>query len=338
MSSIAPSSLASSVIVPVYNGQSTLGACLRALAALTADPNSYEVIVVDDGSTDGSAEIAARHNVMVIRQEHKGAAAARNRGAQQAHGAVLLFTDADCEPWPNWIEQMTAPFADPEVVGVKGVYQTRQRSPVARFTQAEYEEKYDVLARSDRIDFVDTYSAAYRREVFLEAKGFDTSFPATTMEDQELSYRLAQRGCKLVFAPAACVYHQHPATVWHYARRKAKLGRWKVRVHLRYPSKALRDSYTPWTQKAQLVLLPLCGGSAIAAALGLLPWLVVAGLAGFGFLSIVPLLGKTVRLGWPVVLIAPWMVLVRALALDLGMAWGAVIQLFCRAAETSDTW
>jgi cellulose synthase/poly-beta-1,6-N-acetylglucosamine synthase-like glycosyltransferase len=338
MSSGAPCPVAASVIVPVYNGQSTLGACLQALAAQTADPNSYEVIVVDDGSTDGSAEVAARHGAMVIRQEHRGAAAARNRGAQQAQGPVLLFTDADCEPWPNWIEQMMAPFADPEVVGVKGVYRTRQRSPVARFTQAEYEEKYDVLARSNRIDFIDTYSAAYRRQVFLETRGFDTSFPATTMEDQELSYRLAKRGHKLVFAPAACVYHQHPATMWHYARRKAKLGRWKVRVHLRYPSKALRDSYTPWTQKAQLVLLPLCGASAVAAALGLVPWLVVAGLAGLGFLSTVPLLRKAVRFGWPVVLIAPWIVLVRALALDLGVAWGAVIQLFCRAAETVEPW
>jgi cellulose synthase/poly-beta-1,6-N-acetylglucosamine synthase-like glycosyltransferase len=320
-----------SVIIPVYNGAHTLAACLRALAAQTVDPGNYELIVVDDGSTDGSAEIAARHGAIVIRQEHGGAGAARNRGVQQAQCPLLLFTDADCEPLPDWIEQMTIPFADPEVVGVKGVYQTRQRSIVARFTQAEYEEKYDVLARPDRIDFVDTYAAAYRRDVFLEAGGFDISFPATTMEDQELSYRLAKRGHKLVFAPAACVYHQHPATAWRYARRKAKLGRWKVRVHLRYPSKAVRDSYTPWTQKAQLVLLPLCGGSAVAAALGLVPWLVVASLAGLGFLSTIPLLRKAARFGWPVVLVAPALVLLRALALDLGMAWGVVARLYRRA-------
>jgi cellulose synthase/poly-beta-1,6-N-acetylglucosamine synthase-like glycosyltransferase len=320
-----------SVIVPVYNGANTLGACLRALAAQTADPNSYEVIAVDDGSTDGSAEIAARQGAIVIRQEHEGAAAARNRGAQHAQGPILLFTDADCEPLPTWIEEMLAPFADPTVAGAKGTYQTRQRSLVARFTQAEYEEKYDRLARLDWIDFVDTYAAAYRRDVLIEAKGFDTSFPATTMEDQEFSYRLAKRGHKLVFAPAACVYHLHPATVWHYARRKAKLGCWKVRVLLRYPSKAVRDSYTPWTQKAQLVLLPLFAGFAAAAALGLVSWLIAAGLAGLGLASTLPLLRKAARFGWPVVLVTPMLVLVRALALDLGMAWGAVTQFHRRA-------
>jgi len=315
----------------VYNGATTLDACLRALAMQTVDPSRYEVIVVDDGSTDGSAEIAAEHGMTLIRQARQGAAAARNRGAQQAHGLILLFTDADCEPLPTWIEEMLAPFADSAVAGAKGTYRTRQQSLVARFTQAEYEEKYDRLARLERIDFVDTHAAAYRRDLFLEAGGFDASFPAALVEDQELSYRLAERGHKLVFAPAACVYHQHPATTWHYARRKIQLGRWKVRVHLRHPAKAVRDSYTPWTQKAQLVLLPLFAGFAAAAALGSAPWLIAAGLAGLGLGSTLPLLRKAVRFGWPVVLVTPLLVLVRALALDLGMAWGAVTQFYRRA-------
>ncbi len=309
-----------SVVIPVFNGAETLHACLDALSAQTVDAESFEVIVVDDGSTDGSAEIAAQHEVTLIRQEHAGAAAARNRGARQACGQLFLFTDADCEPLPDWIQQMLAPFGDPDVVGAKGVYRSRQRSLVARFTQAEYEEKYDRLMRADRIDFIDTHAAAYRRDVFLAQGGFNPEFLRN--QDQEFSFRLARAGHKLVFAPKAVVYHQHPATVWWYAWRKMQIGRWKVRVHAYHPSKAIRDSYTPWTQKAQILLLPLTGVAGVVAALGLVSWMVVAILAVVGLLSAMPLMIKAARQGWQVVMIAPMLVLVRALALGLGIAWG----------------
>lgn len=325
-----PTPLAASVIIPAYNEASTLPSCLRSLAAQTVTPDRYEVIVVDDGSTDGTAEIAAGCGALVLRQEHQGAAAARNRGAQQARNPILLFTDADCEPLPDWIEQMLAPFADPEVVGVKGAYRTRQRSWVARFTQAEYQEKYAYLARSPSIDFVDTYAAAYRRDRFLAAGGFDPSFPSASVEDQELSYRLAGEGHRLVFAPSACVYHQHPATVGHYARRKFQLGRWKVRVLLRHPIKAVHDSYTPWTQKAQMALLPLTIGAAMGALAGAVSWAWPFSLAVLGLATAVPLLSRAFHLGWPVVFSSPFLLLVRALALDLGLAWGMVSELVSR--------
>ena len=318
-----------SVIVPVYNGASTLDACLRALAHQTVPRTSYEVIVVDDGSADASAAIAARHGARVVCQDHAGPAAARNRGARAAQGEILLFTDADCEPQPDWIEETLAPFAVPGVAGVKGVYRTRQPSVVARFAQAEYEEKYARLAGRAEIDFVDTYAAAYRRAVFLQAGGFDTAFPTATVEDQELSYRLAAAGHRLLFAPRATVYHRHAATPWQYARRKVHLGRWKVRVHARHPARALRDSYTPCTQKAQLVLLPLAAVAAGAAALARpgtaerrASRCLAAGLAALGLASTLPLLAHARRQGWPVALAAPALALLRAAALDLGLAWG----------------
>jgi glycosyltransferase involved in cell wall biosynthesis len=313
-------SLSASVIVPVLDGAETLDACLGALSRQTMERARYEVIVVDDGSSDGTARVAARPGVTVIRQDHAGAAAARNRGAQQARGQVLLFTDSDCEPLPDWVEQMLAPFADPEVAGVRGVYRTRQRAAVARFAQAEYEEKYGRLARAGAVDFVDTYAAAYRRSVFVAHQGFHPGFLLD--EDQEFSYRLAREGCKLAFAPAAVVVHRHPATLWGYAWRKVKLGRWKVRVHVRHPAKALHDSYTPWTQKAQIALLPLVTGAAVAAALGLVSWMAVAILAVLGLASSGPLLAKAARQGRRVLLLAPLFILIRALALGLGLAWG----------------
>jgi cellulose synthase/poly-beta-1,6-N-acetylglucosamine synthase-like glycosyltransferase len=315
-----PPPIVASVIVPVFNDADTLGDCLDALLAQTVGAHTYEVIVVDDGSTDRSAEVATEKGVCVLRQEHAGPAAARNRGAQQAKGNILLFTDADCQPHADWIEAMLAPFADPDVAGVKGVYETRQTALVARFTQAEYEEKYDRLARADQIDFVDTYAAAYRRSVFMEQGGFDAEFLLD--EDQELSFRLANAGHKLVFAPAATVYHQHPVTVWQYAWRKVQLGRWKVRVHARHPTKAWRDSYTPWTQRAQIVLLPLTAIAAVAVWLAQASPLIVLIPAAVGLLTTIPLLIQASRLGWLVAAAALPLTLVRAAALVVGLGWG----------------
>jgi cellulose synthase/poly-beta-1,6-N-acetylglucosamine synthase-like glycosyltransferase len=324
-----------SVIVPVYNRASTLGTCLDALLAQTVDARDYEVIVVDDGSTDGSAIVAAPYGVMVVRQDHAGAGAARNRGAQQARGAILLFTDADCEPLPDWIEQMLAPLVQADVVGVKGVYHTRQGSLVARFAQAEHEEKYARLARTDRIDFVDTYSAAYRRDLFLAHGGFDPEFLLD--EDQEFSYRLARAGHRLVFAPAAAVYHQHPSTIWGYAWRKAQIGRWKVWVHARHPGKAVRDSYTPWTQKAQIVLLPLACVAGMAATLALVPASLAAILAVLGLVTAIPLTVRAASQGWQVAMIAPGLVPLRALALAVGLMWGGLHLLGSKLATMGES-
>ena len=123
--------------------------------------------------------------------------AARNRGAAEAHGEILLFTDDDCIPASNWLQAMIEPFRDPEVIGAKGVYCTHQDSVVARFVQLEYEDRYRLMASHDCVDFIDTYSAAFRRERFLVMKGYYTSFPVACAEDVELSYRMSLRGWKM---------------------------------------------------------------------------------------------------------------------------------------------
>jgi len=194
----ARQTLTASVIIPVFNGRRTLPACLAALQNQTHPPK--EIIVVDDGSTDGTAALAAQFNVTVIRQTNQGPAAARNYGAQNAGGDILLFTDADCTPTPNWVAHMLAPFADPTVAGAKGRYRTHQPELIARFVQQEYQERYDRMAGLSQIDFIDTYSAAYRRQLFIKNGGFDPHFELN--EDQEFSFRLARQGYRLLYLPA----------------------------------------------------------------------------------------------------------------------------------------
>jgi glycosyltransferase involved in cell wall biosynthesis len=324
-----------SVIVPAYNAEGTLDCCLHALEQQTVPRESYEILVVDDGSSDGTRARAEAHpGVRVLAQANAGPAAARNLGVQHAHGEIVLFTDADCEPAPDWIERMLAPLHGDKalhndgIVGMKGSYLTRQREVVARFAQLEYEDKYDRMAREPYIDFVDTYAAGYRRNVFLANGGFDPAFPVASVEDQEFSFRLARQGYRMVFVPEARVYHWgHPRSLAAYWQRKFQIGFWKVVVHKRHPDKLWRDSHTPQVLKAQVVLAGL-GGLVLCGGFFWPPLWWGVGILGIVFLlTTLPFAWKAWRKDVPVAIVSPGLLLVRALALGTGFATGLVANL-----------
>jgi glycosyltransferase involved in cell wall biosynthesis len=319
MSTGAP---AISVVVPAYNAAATIAECVRVLSEQTEPRASYEVIVVDDGSTDATAAIAARCGATVLRQPNAGPAAARNAGVAAARGSVVLFTDADCAPALDWMAEMVAPLANPQLAGVKGVYRTRQRSLCARFVQIEYQDRYDHTARRPYVDLVDTYAAGYRREVLVSSGGFDPRF--RYLEDQELSFRLADVGCHMVFAPRAAVYHRHPETWRSYAQKKLRIGYWKTWVLHLHPGKARSDSHTPLSVKLQM------GLAALSAPLALLSlgsvwglWSLGVTLAAFA-LSAVPFLAKAWRRDRTVALLSLPALYLRAWSLGLGFLSGHV--------------
>ncbi len=314
------------MIVPARDAAATLPECLHALHNQTIPLD--EIIVVDDGSRDATAQIArdAGASVIVL-PVSGGAAAARNVGAAAASGDILLFTDADCAPLPGWAEALLAAFDDPAVAGAKGTYRSRQTSLTARFVQLEYEDRYDRTARFESIDFIDTYSAAYRRDVFEALGGFDPSI--IMVEDQEFSFRVAARGHRMVFVPEAAVYHYHASDPIAYARKKARIAYWKMIILRRHPRAVLRDSHTPQTLKVQIALTGL--GWA-AGALGLIAegslrrkfWaLGGASAALFGF-SAISFIRKAARRDLKLVAFALPMLIWRALWLGLGMAAGMI--------------
>lgn len=240
-----------SVVIPAYNAGMTLAACLDALFHQTVSAEQYEVIVVDDGSSDNTSEVARRFPVRYFFQTNRGPATARNQGANEAEGDILLFTDSDCVPAPDWVEQMTKPFEDASVAAVKGAYRTRQRSFAARFAQIEFEDRYDRLRSAGTIDLIGTYSAGFRKEVFLRMGGFDRAFPSANNEDVDFSYRLSSAGYRMIFNPEAIVHHDHAATIGEYLRVKFWRAYWRMYVYRRYPRKAVQDSYTPAVLKLQ---------------------------------------------------------------------------------------
>ncbi len=312
-----------SVIVPTYNSQKIISDCLNALEDQTVERKAYEVIVVDDGSTDQTVEIvSAFPNVRIVPIPHGGPSVARNHGAREALGEVIAFTDSDCVPANNWLEKITAPFKNPAIIGVKGVYRTRQQGPVSRFVQLEYQNKYERMARQRYIDFIDTYSAAYRRKVFLANGGFDPSFTVPSVEDQELSFRLAQKGYRMVFASDAAVYHRHDKNLLEYWERKFGIGYWKAYMLRWLPQKMFTDSHTPPSLRLQIALLGLALLSAVVGVF--LPWvlwltaafLIVFYLSGIQFWAYVA--RKDWALGW----LFPVLLPVRAAALGAGLFVG----------------
>ena len=317
-----------SVIIPAYNAERTLSSCLEALVDQSLPKQDYDVIVVDDGSTDSTSEITKRFNVKYIFQTNQGPAAARNKGAREAVGDIILFTDADCIANHNWIREMAGAFRDTDVVGVKGAYKTGQKELASRFAQAEFEDRYDLLKKSTSIDMIDTYSAAFRRDVFLKMGGFDESFPVANNEDTDLSYRLAADGYKLVFNPGAFVYHTHPDTLRKYLKLKFRRGYWRMVVYRRYPDKAVKDSYTPTVIKIQAILmafsLPILLLSWFVPSLiylALLAWVII-------IVSSFPFSFKTFKKDKPVGLISPAVVLLRSMVFAVGSLLGMARHLF----------
>ncbi len=242
-----------SIVIPAHNAQKTLASCLQAVLNQTELLQDCEVIVVDDGSSDRTTVIAACEQVHVLEQSHQGASSARNTGLHQAQGDIIIFLDADCVPEPGWLTAMLTPFTDPAVIGVSGRIVTQQKELLPLFIQLEYDQRFQRLEESENIDFVTSATGAYRRNVLIEMEGFCEDFLGA--EDVELSFRLAEQGYLLRYAPHAVVCHWHPTTLLAYARRKRHYAYWRMEVYRRHKDKIIADSRTPQSQKLQLIFL-----------------------------------------------------------------------------------
>ncbi|MEW6272811.1 MAG: glycosyltransferase family 2 protein [Thermodesulfobacteriota bacterium] len=203
-----------SVVIPAFNAARLLEACLTHLDRSTVAP--LECLVVDDGSADDTAEVAARHGATVLATGgRQGPARARNLGAQHARGEVLFFIDADVCVEPDSVRKVADAFpADASLDALIGSYDDAPES-------GDFLSQYKNLMHSwvhhqgrRRASTFWSGCGAIRREVFLAHSGFDESYDRPAIEDIELGYRLVRAGRKVELDPALTVKHLKRWTFW----------------------------------------------------------------------------------------------------------------------------
>jgi glycosyltransferase involved in cell wall biosynthesis len=196
-----------SVIIPVHNGGAYLDKCLDALMKAAGD---FEIIVVDDASTDESADRAHARGIRVLRQNvRRGPAAARNLGAQEARGKILLFIDADVAVRPTTLARVAAHFQSrPELAALFGSYDD---APAATNFVSQYKNLFHHFIHQQSHERAETFWAgcgAVRREIFLRVGRFDEKrYTEASIEDIELGYRLRRAGYEILLDRGLQVCH-----------------------------------------------------------------------------------------------------------------------------------
>jgi len=207
-----------SIVLPTYNRASTLPETLLALGQQSFPPEQFEVIVVDDGSTDGTDDVVAALELPYVKhflkQENEGAAAARNLGVSHATGDLLLFLDADVIAHHDLLKEHRRSHQSHAQALVAG---RRMPWPAARTSLLSQIVDLDsnVKASSGKISFQEAFTAnlSIKKTDFHRLGGFDEEFPASGCEDVELAYRATKLGLEIVYNPGAIGYHNHPATL-----------------------------------------------------------------------------------------------------------------------------
>ena len=233
-----------SVVVPTYNRPRLLRRGLEALARQTLPTDRFEVIVVDDGSSEPAGEAAAgvdgRLDLRVLRKTRGGLASARNHGAAAASGDLLLFLDDDIEPCAEFLEVHLEVHRRQEGAVALGSLPYPQDLHLTPFLYyLERVRHYDLFLRygsADRIPLPPVNgNSSLPRRCFEEAGGYDLEFSTYGGEDTELGYRLRLAGLRFVYAPRARGYHHHLKNFEDYKRDMYSSGRTLAALARRHP-------------------------------------------------------------------------------------------------------
>jgi O-antigen biosynthesis protein len=224
-----------SVIVCSYNGGATLEQCLRSLAAL--DYPNYEVIVVNDGSTDDTRSILSQFPaIRVIHQENLGLSAARNAGLHAATGEIIAYTDSDCFAEPGWLTHLVHRFQHTDAAAVGGPNLSPDDGWIADCVAASPGQPMHVLESDHVAEHIPGCNMAFRRESLLAIGGFDIQFRKAG-DDVDLCWRLQQAGYWITFAPGACVWHHRRQTPRAYLRQQAGYGEAEALLRFKHPER-----------------------------------------------------------------------------------------------------
>jgi GT2 family glycosyltransferase len=233
-----------SVVVCTHNGARTLPECLQRLGSLCY-PN-YETIVVNDGSTDGSGDLARSHGVKVIETPHRGLSFARNAGIDAATGEIVAFLDDDAYPDHDWLHYVAASLRQGSNAGIGGPnIPPPEDSLVAECVAAAPGAPIHVLISDREAEHLPGCNMAFRTTALREVGGFDERFRAAG-DDVDLCWRLQDAGETLGFSAGAVVTHRRRDTVRRYLRQQFGYGKAEALLEQKWPNRHNRAGYLRW--------------------------------------------------------------------------------------------
>ncbi len=224
-----------SIVIPTYNRPNRLMRCLAAMVELDYARDKFEVIVVDDGSKRPLdslvAPFAKQIQLCLVRQPNQGPATARNAGAAMAKGEYLAFTDDDCMPSKDWLNQlanqyMITPYA---VIGGHTVnilthnHYSAASQQLIDYLYQYYNQLHPIFFASNNI--------SVPQKLFLAMDGFASSMPLAAGEDREFCNRWRHDGHLLVYEPNAIINHAHQLTAVSFWRQHFNYGRGSWQYH-----------------------------------------------------------------------------------------------------------
>jgi glycosyltransferase involved in cell wall biosynthesis len=309
-----------SFIIPVRNDAENLSRCLESIAHLDHPGDGVEVVVIDNGSEDGSADVARRAGARVLSMPKKRVSALRNDGVREARGVVLAFVDADHEIASGWLNAAIETLeARPDAAGVGSLCWP---PPSPTWVQRMYDALRGRPRGVHEVEWLGAGNLAVRRQAFEAVGGFDPTLEAC--EDVDLSNRLRKAGWRLISdSRLQSVHFGDPATLRKLFRGELWRGRDNIRVAFRGPLSF---------RSAASALIPAVHLAALAAAfLGVLliprgfGWIALAGVA---IVSVLPALraGRMIRrldrFGWR----EPFQAYAVAVAYDTARALSLVLR------------
>ena len=233
-----------SVVVCTHNGAATLAETLERIRDL--DYPDYEVIVVDDGSTDATADIVARYAVRSISTENKGLSSARNTGLQAAEGEIVAYLDDDAYPDALWLRYLAHAFEEQDWACVGGPNLPPESDPpLAHAVANSPGGPVHVLLTDQEAEHVPGCNMAFRRDRLLEIGGFDPRF-RTAGDDVDVCWRIQQHGWKVGYHPGALVWHHRRPSAGTYLRQQVGYGRAEAMLEDKWPSKYNAVGHLSW--------------------------------------------------------------------------------------------
>src|SRR5438093_223814 len=233
-----------SVVVCSYNGARTIRDCLEALERITYP--DFEVIVVDDGSTDATAAIAARYDCRLIQTENRGLASARNTGLEAATGEIVAYTDDDAYPDPDWLTYLASTFLTTTHAGVGGPNLAPPGDgAIADCVANAPGGPVHVLLSDREAEHIPGCNMAFRTACLRTIGGFDPQFRIAG-DDVDVCWRLRDRGFTLGFTPAAIVWHHRRNSIRAYWRQQRYYGRAEALLARKSPEKYNGAGHVTW--------------------------------------------------------------------------------------------